>query len=129
MKKRVPTARILHDPSKRTHQSNRPVNVYVEKITDDETGEVDHYLWWNTEQGDYVGRKSLDKLDELTQIKTEEGLEYTTLLTDKSLNEVMSKSFGKTKYYYKDGEPTSTIEDMKSWTVHSLPKLLKERES
>jgi len=105
--KQLKTARVLHDQAKRKSRSDRPTNVYKELITDDETGITQWWIWYATELGKEVGRKSLDKVDELTQIRTEEGYEYTIPYNDANKKKVLEKRFGGSKFYHKDGEQTT----------------------
>ena len=103
-------ARRLHDRSKVKTSSTRPVNVYKETVVDDETGKAGLFIWYTTESGGEVGRKSLTKTNEHTMEVIEEGYEYTIPYTKKKAEEILKNRGGMTKFYKKDGEPPQTLE-------------------
>lgn len=105
------TARRLHDRSKVKITSNRPVNVYKERVVDDETGKAGVFVWYTTESGGEVGKKSMTKQNEHTMEIIEEGEEYTMPYSSKKAKEILAMRGGSTRFYRKDGVPTILIEN------------------
>lgn len=108
--KSVKTATVLHDPAKRKSKSDRPANVYKEHITNDIDGELNWWIWYNTEQGNEVGRKRLETINDLTGERTEQGFEYSIEYNDENKKKVLKQKFGSTKFYIKDGVDTKSLE-------------------
>lgn len=78
-------------------KTSRPVNVYLETTADGP------YIWWTTENGKEVGRKSLEEEDQYTSIKTLKGYEFDIPFTPEVADGVKKTAFSKTSYYSKDG--------------------------
>lgn len=97
------TVKRLHDTTKRKVQSDRPANVYKEYVVDDDSGEGGWWIHYNTELGNNVGLVSLDKLNEHTMERTEEGKEWTIPYTKANRDKIFNMRFGQTKFYRKDG--------------------------
>jgi len=108
-KRKLTTARKLHDTSKVKIRSNRPTQIYKEEIVDDETGIKGQWLWGVTETGQYIGRVTIDRVNELTQERFEEGFEYTLPYSEENLKKILVGSFDGTKFYQKTGETTITV--------------------
>jgi len=114
------TAKRLFDPSKRKHTSNRPMNIDIEYIVDDETGIGQWYLWYATEQGDYIGKKNLDKKNELTQEIIPLGEEYTMPYSRRAFDKIRKLSWGRMRWYKKDGELTTgftTVDELEKFAL------------
>lgn len=99
-KKPKGAARVILDAPVLT---NRPVNVYKERVTDADSGETDYYLWWTTESSKVVGREEITKINPKTERETTIGYDYTIPYTDKAAKDVLAQAFSKTKFYNKDG--------------------------
>ena len=104
------TARRLHDRSKVKTSSLRPVSVYKEFVVDDVSGKGGLFIWYTTESGTEVGRKSQTRTNEHTMEIIEEGYEYTIPYSKKKAEEILKNRGGMTKFYKKDGEPPQTLE-------------------
>jgi len=89
--------------------TNRPVNVYVERVVNQSDGEVGLWIWSNTEQGEYIGRKRLVDINNSTLEEIHQGYEYSIPYTKKEAEKIASQSFGRTGFNFKDLESTTII--------------------
>jgi len=100
-KQKEGTARVIHNAPVTT---NRPVNIYVERVVNYLDGIVNLWIWWTTEQGDSIGRKRLVEINQGTLEEIEQGFEWSIPYTKKEAEKVASKSYGKTGFNFKDGQ-------------------------
>lgn len=94
--------------------SDRPVNVYKERVTDAESGKTDWYYWYTTEDSKTIGKDDIVKVNEKTQHETLIGNDFTILANQKTKEELISKAFSKTKFYLKDGNDRTEIKNPKA---------------
>jgi len=83
--------------------TNRPVNVYIERVVDHTTGEEGLWLWHTTEQSDMVGKVKLVEVNNSTLQEIYQGDEWSIEYTKKAAEELAAQSFGKTSFNFKDG--------------------------
>jgi len=84
--------------------TNRPVNVYIERVVDHKSGEGGLWLWNTTEQSEVVGRLKLVEINNSTLQEIEQGYEWNVEYTKKNAEAIAAESFGKTCFMFKDGE-------------------------
>jgi hypothetical protein len=106
-KKPSHAARVLFD---KTEESDRPVNVYKERVTDADTGKTGFFMWWTTEDSQTIGRQPLVKMNPRTQEERPIGYEFTIPYDEKLVKDLISKSYSKTKFYQKDGSSRISIQ-------------------
>lgn len=106
-------------------KTDRPVNVYKERVTDEDTGKTDAYLWYTTEQSHVVGKEEIVKYNERTQEELPIGEDFTIKFTEQKALEIKDKSFGKTAFYLKDGEETFVVKpaDFDTLFLERKPKV------
>ena len=92
-------------------RTNRPKNVYKERIVDyeDESSEATWCLWYMTEQSEYIGKEEIVKFNPRTEEELPVGFDYTMPFTVAKAKELIKKSFGGSMFYVKDGEDTYSI--------------------
>lgn len=90
-------------------QTNRPVSIYVERVVNQSDGEVALWIWYLTEQGEYLGRKRLVEINNSTLQEIHQGYEYSMPYTKKEAEKLASQSFGRTMFNFKDLESTTII--------------------
>lgn len=105
-KQKEGTARVIHTAPVTT---NRPVNIYVERVVNYQDGEVGFWIWYTTEQDDSIGRKRLVEINHGTLEEIEQGFEWSIPYTKKEAEKVASKSYGKTGFNFKDGQSKTII--------------------
>jgi len=99
-KKTLGAFRVLFET---TQTSDRPMNVYRERITDADSGRVGSFIWWNTEDSQVLGRKTIVKINPRTEEERVIGYEYDIPYSEKVVASLKAKVFTKTKFYHKDG--------------------------
>ena len=83
--------------------TNRPVNVYIERVVDHETGEDGLWLWHTTEQSELVGMVNLVEINNSTLQEIFQGQEWSIEYTKKNAEAIAADSYGKTNFMFKDG--------------------------
>jgi len=97
--------RLVNAPPK----TNRPVNIYKERVVDVDSGVMKYCLWWTTEQSDVEGKEIIVKYNPRTEEETPIGEDFTIPFTVEKAKELIKKSFGGTSIYRKDGEQTLVV--------------------
>lgn len=83
--------------------TNRPVNVYIERVVDHESGEDNLWLWHTTEQSEIMGKVNLVEINNSTLQEIFQGEEWDIEYTKKNAEIIAADSYGKTNFMYKDG--------------------------
>ena len=105
-KKATGAARVMSD---RISNSNRITNLYKERVTDDDSGETNWYLWYTTEKSETHGKEEIVKWNPRTEEEMTIGHDFTIPFSEKKVKELMQKCFGTTSLYLKDGETTYIV--------------------
>ena len=105
-KKIIGAARVLFD---RTETSDRPVNIYKERITDADSGKTGFFIWWTTEDSHTLGRQPLVKMNKKTSDERVIGYEFTIPHSQKIIDELISKAYSKTQFIHKDGNSRISV--------------------
>jgi len=110
--------------------TNRPKNVYKERIVDVESGEAGWMIWYMTEQSEYIGKEEIVKYNPRTEEELTQGYDFTIEFSVEYAKELIAKSFGGTSFYLKDGEDTYTVQKndleqifLKDYQVGLTPKM------
>ena len=90
--------------------TKRPVNVYKERIVGVD-GKPYNMIWYTTENSGVVGKEEITKYNPRTEREFTEGFDFTIEYSKEEVQKILGQSYGKTKFYHKDGEATVTIED------------------
>lgn len=77
--------------------SEAPRNVYRETVHQ-ENGETKEYLWWHCENGNYIGRKEVTRIDPKTEEKHLLGYDFNILATKENLQKVIDLKTTKTNF-------------------------------
>jgi hypothetical protein len=107
------SGRFLFD---RPTTSEAPRNVYRETVHQID-GETIEYVWWHCENGNYIGRKEVTRIDPKTEQKYLLGYDFNILATKENLKKVVELSTGAThfvKKYLNDRRLITTEEFLKS---------------
>jgi len=83
--------------------TNRPVNVYIERVVDHESGEEGLWLWNTTEQSELVGKVNLVEINNSTLQEIQQGEEFSIEYTKQNAEVIAAESYGKTNFMFKDG--------------------------
>lgn len=83
--------------------TNRPVNVYIERVVDHNSGEDGLWLWHTTEQSEIVGMVNLVEINNSTLQEIFQGQEWSIEYTKKNAEIIAADSYGKTNFMFKDG--------------------------
>ncbi len=89
--------------------TNRPVNAYIERVVDHQTGEQGLWLWHTTEQSEMIGKVKLVEINHQTLQEIYQGEEWSIEYTKKNAENLAALSFGKTCFMYKDGNTKNII--------------------
>lgn len=89
--------------------TDRPVNVYIERVVDHTSGEDGLWLWNTTEQSQVIGRVKLVEINNSTLQEIEQGYEWDVEYTKKNAEIIAAESYGKTCFIFKDGESKTII--------------------
>lgn len=100
-------ARKLFDSPVKT---SRPVSVYKERVVDSDSGKADWYLWYTTEDSQTLGKDVIVKVIENQQREIPIGEDFTIPYSPAEVKKIRDMSFGKTKFYVKDGEDTRSMD-------------------
>lgn len=100
------TGRYLFDQASK---SQAPRNVYRETVHTTD-GESTEYVWWHCEDGSYVGRFEVTRIDPKTEEKFLMGYDYNIVANKENLKKVMSFKTSKTCFYRKYQDETRKIE-------------------
>jgi len=84
--------------------TNRPVNAYIERVVNHADGQEGLWLWYFTEQSEYVGRMKLVEINNSTLQEIEQGFEWDIPYSPKAAEKIAAESFGKTSFIFKDGD-------------------------
>jgi hypothetical protein len=80
--------------------SEAPRNVYRETVHLI-SGETHEYVWWHCENGNYIGRKEVTRIDPKTERKYLLGHDFNILATKENLKKVVELSTGVTNFVKK----------------------------
>lgn len=89
--------------------TNRPVNVYIERVVNHGDGEEGLWLWYTTEQSEMKFKVRLVQINNSTLQEIEQGEEWSLSYTMKNAESIASNSFGKTCFMFKDGSSKTII--------------------
>ncbi|MCZ6582899.1 MAG: hypothetical protein O6761_06985 [Thaumarchaeota archaeon] len=89
--------------------TNRPLNIYVERVVNNSDGKVALWVWCSTEQGEYIGRVRLVDINNSTLEEIHQGYEYSIPYSKKEAEKLASEGFGRTGFNFKDGESITII--------------------
>lgn len=89
--------------------TNRPVNAYIERVVDHESGASGLWLWHTTEQSEVVGMVNLVEINNSTLQEIFQGQEWSIPYTKKDAEKIAANSFGKTNFMFKDGNSKTII--------------------
>jgi hypothetical protein len=89
-------------------QSEAPRNVYRETVHNTD-GETVEYLWWHCENGNYIGRKEVTRINPRTEEKYLLGYDYNILATKDNIKKALELSNARTKFYKKFQTDTRSI--------------------
>ena len=89
--------------------TNRPVNVYIERVVNHVDGEENLWLWHTTEQSEIVGMVNLVEINHSTLQEIFQGQEWDVEYTKKNAEIIAADSYGKTQFMFKDGNSKTII--------------------
>ena len=89
--------RVLIDQQQ---HNNNPRNVYIETITTAK-GKNKVMLWWHCENGTYVGRKEVIRINPRTEERHVRGHDYNIEATKVNVEKITKLATGRTKFYKK----------------------------
>lgn len=99
------SGRFLFD---RTSSSEAPRNVYRETVHTTD-GETEEFLWWHCENGNYIGRKEVIRVNPRTDEKYLQGYDYNIRASKENVKKVMDLVSSRTKFYKKYQTEVSSI--------------------
>ena len=89
-------------------KSEAPRNVYLETVHTDD-GETIEVLWWHCDNGNYVGRTELQRIDPKTEESYLVGYDYIIMATKDNLKKVISMATQRTNFYKKYQTETRAV--------------------
>jgi hypothetical protein len=89
--------RVLID--QKTNNKN-PKNVYIETITTND-GRSKKMLWWHCEDGLYIGRKEVIRINPRTEERHVRGHDYNIEATKDNIAKIVKLATGRTNFYKK----------------------------
>jgi hypothetical protein len=89
--------RVLIDQQQ---HNNNPRNVYIETITT-QNGKNKVMLWWHCENGTYIGRKEVIRINPRTEERHVRGHDYNVEATKENVEKIKKLATGRTKFYKK----------------------------
>ena len=89
--------------------SDRPVNVYIERVVDAESGKMGLWLWHTTEQSNIIGKVKLVEINPQTLMEIHQGDEWDTPYTKENAESIAAECYGKSQFMFKDGDSKTTI--------------------
>jgi hypothetical protein len=89
--------RVLIDQQQ---NNNNPRNIYIETITT-QKGKNKVMLWWHCENGTYVGRKEVIRINPRTEERHVRGHDYNVEATNANVEKITKLATGRTKFYKK----------------------------
>ena len=98
--------RVLIDNQQ--HNAN-PRNIYLETITTKD-GRTKQMLWWHCENGTYVGRKEVIRINPRTEERHVRGHDYNIEATKDNIAKIVKLTTGRTKFYKKYLNERSMVE-------------------
>lgn len=91
------SSRFLYDAPTR---SKAPRSVYRETVHTTD-GKTQEFVWWFCDNGDYVGRKEVHRIDPKTEISHLIGYDFHILATKDNLKKIADLKTQKTQFYRK----------------------------
>ena len=89
--------RVLYDQQQ---QNQNPRNVYIETIVTKQ-GKSKVMLWWHCENGMYIGRKEVVRINPRTEERIIRGHDYNIEATKENIAKLTKLATGRTKFYKK----------------------------
>ena len=89
--------RVLIDQQQ---DNQNPRNVYMETITTRQ-GKSKVMVWWHCENGSYVGRKEVIRINPRTEERHVRGHDFNIEATKENLEKITKLTTGRTKFYRK----------------------------
>ena len=91
-----------------------PRNVYIETVPTTD-GKISKMLWWHCENGSYVGRKEVVRVNPKTEEQYLRGHDFSIEATKGNVEKIVKLATARTKFYKKYLQETSSIIDMKNF--------------
>jgi len=120
-------AKQLHDPKPkgarrvlldRQSTSDRPVNIYIERVTDADSGKPGFNMWWLQENCKFLGKQEIVKINPRTEEERTVGYEFTIDYDKKKLLELWNNKSAKTQLIYQDGQSSIQHPNPESIDAH-----------
>ena len=115
-------SRVLFDSPVKT---SRPISVYLERVTDVNSGSPKWHIWYHTEDSKTIGQEEISRINPRTEEEFTLGHDYTINASVDKIKELMKEMTSKTKFYHKDGEPTLRM-GLDKERIYSDEKLIED---
>ena len=94
--------------------NNMPRNVYIETVPT-QSGKMKKFLWWHCENGTYVGRKEVIRINPKTEERYLRGHDFNIEATVANIAKLVKLATARTKFYKKYLQETNGVHDVKDF--------------